>query len=509
MLRKRAASSGRILPGDYDRLVIAHASGIAKLLGEQFDVLVVDEAQDSSPRDLAPMIEAPRVAGLSQVHFGDPGQAVMGFRGAVGDSADALGAATCGLTVLALTVNRRSSPEIVLASNSLQSAAGWSGPLALSHPSSPHGPEALIAVLDNEAVALDGLVVLLEASMMTSNRAAERHRLPDDLIVALCARGEAVAQRCDSGAPLVEIICPTNKIAEQLVCALEERGFEATWVRSAANPYDSMKSMLLRAYFDAAGVAVDQVQMVLSAHVNAWTAGADIASRSQIRACADVLFSGIGTLNRSASRQEVTQYVSNLALQINRHPNVGEAGRCYLERATLLVVAFSAAPYLERLDAAQSDLEQALFIGQQPLKWRRKTTNQPSLFEALKAAGIPPGEVPRFLDAQARRWRLKGTEGPVAGVVVKSPEMAKGDTCDAAVVYHAEGLPRRVHRSVLAANTVDAFAGPAQAYVPISRPRFVYVGLACGQLPPYHGAALQGWTYLDARSQPARSRRSA
>ena len=507
ILRQRAHQSRLILPADYDRLVIAHSAGIARLLAERFDLVVVDEDQDSSSRDLAPMIEARHAGRLAQIHFGDPGQAVMGFRGAVGDTAGAFSSAGCCPEVLALTVNRRSSPEIVLASNSIQRASGWSGPLALSHPSSPRGPGALLALVEDETMAVDALMVLLGAAGLASVASATDFRLPGDLALAIQERGAALAEFCGERTPLVEIICPTNPIAEQIVAALEERGVEPAWVRSVANPYDSMVSTLLSACFDIAGDAVEQVRMILTAHTNAWVAGTELAAREELRACATVLLEGIQELPRATDRQSIAEFVLTLAQKINDHQNVGHEGRRYAERAALLVRAFSEAPYAPSVEEMLVALEQALLSRPRLVSRRRTVRPRVSLLEELASAGLRPAEVPGWLDDQARRWRLTRIEEPTAGVLVKTPEVAKGDTCDAAVVHHAELLPRRERRSVLAAHSLDALAAPAQSYIPVSRPRYIYLGLACGSLPRYHDVPLDGWTYLDARCGASRWRR--
>jgi superfamily I DNA/RNA helicase len=73
-LRENAERKRLILPADYDRLVIANAREIAVLLEQTCELVVVDEHQDSSERDVAPLIEAARRGQLTQAHFGDPGQ---------------------------------------------------------------------------------------------------------------------------------------------------------------------------------------------------------------------------------------------------------------------------------------------------------------------------------------------------------------------------------------------------------------------------------------------------
>ncbi len=500
-LRDRATRAGLILPADYDRLAISHAAEIAEQLAGQFEDVVDDEHQDSSERDVAPLVQASRAGQLAQVHFGDSGQAVMTFRGADGDPTDAFRSAGCSPEILALTENRRSSPEIVLAGNSLQRAAGWTGPIAVAHPANPRGPNALLALVGDEAMALDSLMVVLAAAGLAAAEQAAKPRVPGNLADVLEARGGQLVRLCHERAPLVEVICPTNKIAEALVGALEERGVEPAWVCSVANPFDSIGATLLDSWFDGAGNAVEQARMLLTAQANAWTAGTELLVREELRACADVVLNGLERLPSAAGRREVAENMSAVMREVASHPYVGEEGQRYIERALLLIDGFARAPHTRSVDEAVVALEETLVARHLPVSYRRTSRRSPSLLQVLKSASLRPAEVPAWLDEQQRRWRLARSDEPSSGILIKTPEIAKGDTCDGVVVFHAEILPRPERRSVLAAKTQDLLAGPAQAYIAVSRPRFLYISLACGKFPPYHDVPLEGWEYLDARSE--------
>jgi hypothetical protein len=89
-------------------------------------------------------------------------------------------------------------------------------------------------------------------------------------------------------------------------------------------------------------------------------------------------------------------------------------------------------------------------------------------------------------------------------VLVKVIELAKGDTCDAAVLHHGELVPRPERRSRLAATRPDGLADQALAYIPVSRPRHVFIELDHQAPSRYHRQALQGWEYLDARRSAIR-----
>jgi hypothetical protein len=500
-LRENAERKRLILRADYDRLVIANAREIAVLLEQTCELVVVDEHQDSSDRDVAPLIEAARRGRLTQGHFGDPGQSAMGFRGALGDPCVAFRSAGCVPKMLALTENYRSSPEIVLASNSLQLAAGWKGPVAIHHPGSPHGPSALLATVGDDTMALDALMVLLAAAGLAMPDLASERRVPAELASELEARGKQLVRLCGERAALVEVICPTNSVAKALVAALEERGVEPAWVCSVANPYDSILATMLSAWFDEEGCALEQARLVLTAHINSWAAGSTLAAREELRACASVVLNALAALPRNTDRWKIAEDMSACMSKIAEHSNVSEDGRRYAGSARLLVESFPRVPYVSSAAEAIALLEQTLVLPKRPTTSRRTRQHSPSMLEALKTAGLRPLEVPNWLDEQARRWRLGGSDAPTSGVVVKTPEIAKGDTCDGVVVHHAELLPRPERRSRLTEGGQDEFARPAQAYIAISRPRFVYVGLAVGKLPSYHDVPLEGWTYLDVREK--------
>lgn len=239
--------------------------------------------------------------------------------------------------------------------------------------------------------------------------------------------------------------------------------------------------------------------IILVAHAHAWAAGTGLEVRSELRACAEVVLNGLGRIPEDADRSMVAKDMAGLLCRIAAHANVGEEGRSYAETAGLLVEWFPRVSGARSANEALVALEQDLVVGGRPESIRRRGARSPSLLSQVKSGGLRPSEVPKWLDKQARRWRLAGIEEPSFGLVIKTPEIAKGDTCDVVVVYHAENLPRPERRSFLAKARQDQFARPAQAYVPVSRPRFVYVGLAVGRLPAYHEEPLEGWTYLDAR----------
>lgn len=95
---------------------------IARALAGRFSEVVIDEAQDCNPRDLA-IIEWLRTAGLRVLLVCDPEQAIYGFRGGVADELVAFRGTFNKGDQLPLTGNFRSSQNVCNAIAVLRSAA--------------------------------------------------------------------------------------------------------------------------------------------------------------------------------------------------------------------------------------------------------------------------------------------------------------------------------------------------------------------------------------------------
>lgn len=106
---------------------------IARALAGRFSEVVIDEAQDCNPRDLA-IIDWLRSAGLRVLLVCDPEQAIYGFRGGVTNELTAFREKFEAGDQLSLTGNFRSSQNICNAISALRSkAAGGVKDQALGH----------------------------------------------------------------------------------------------------------------------------------------------------------------------------------------------------------------------------------------------------------------------------------------------------------------------------------------------------------------------------------------
>lgn len=489
------------LPDAQVRMVIANASQIAELIGSNYDLVIVDELQDCSQRNLRPLGELAGDGHATQiVGLGDPGQLVMGFRGGIGDVAGAFEKQGLSVKRLALTINRRSSPQLVHAQNTLQLASGWQGPLALADAKRAAGPKPLLALVDDERSLIDSHILFLAGCGLAPSDPLARRHLNSQLATALDERAQYLAEHCGEETPLSEILVPTKQIAADLVAALEERRVDVTWVRSGANPYDSLLATVLHSWFNTSCLPTPQVHLLIARHVSEWLNCLDLNDREEVRACSEVLLGGLRNMTRTVNRKAVVDQLFDLIESASGHEAVGPRGREYFDAARKLLNAFMSVSGSSSVDAALNSLERTLFVSQRPAHRGRNgaVLTSSALINSLRSAELAPSEVPNWLASQASNWRMRRESDPISGVVVKTPEMAKGDTVDAAIVHHGETIPRSQHPSRFTMPLSEDLGSPSLAYVAASRPRHVYIALCLGRLPLYHEPQLSGWQYIDA-----------
>ena len=153
---------------DYDdlldawRLALDH-DPVASRLRARFDHVLVDEVQDLNPLQWR-IVEALRPAGAGLTAVGDDAQAIYGFRGAA--LAGMLGfpaRCTPAASVLTLTRNHRSTPEIVAAGNAVIAQARERFAKTLTSPRRPGARPTLHLVPDEAAEARGVARAVLEA----------------------------------------------------------------------------------------------------------------------------------------------------------------------------------------------------------------------------------------------------------------------------------------------------------------------------------------------------------
>lgn len=136
-------------------------------------------------------------------------------------------------------------PQLVHAQNTLQLASGWQGPLALADAKRIAGPKPLLALFDDERSLVNAHMTFLAGCGLAPSDPLARRHLNTQLVTALDKHAQYLVEHCKEQTPLSEILVPTRRIAADLVAALEERLVDVTWVRSGANPYDSLLATVL------------------------------------------------------------------------------------------------------------------------------------------------------------------------------------------------------------------------------------------------------------------------
>lgn len=122
---RRVQSFDDLIDDVYDALQGPHAEALAERLRQQYAVALVDEFQDTDPRQWAifERVFGPRSAAPSGLFLiGDPKQAIYGFRG--GDVHTYLGAAAQAEAAPPLEHNFRSRPSLLAAVAALYAQAG-------------------------------------------------------------------------------------------------------------------------------------------------------------------------------------------------------------------------------------------------------------------------------------------------------------------------------------------------------------------------------------------------
>ena len=498
-LETRATNAGFALVSTQAEIVAANALGIAEIIAEAYDLVLVDEAQDCSMRDLSPIVYLLKDTFDTQVlGFGDPGQSVMEFRGSIGNIAAK--AEDLGIRVdnRELTINHRSTSSLVYAQNQLQIAGGWKGPLARSTKERLRGPSPLVALVYNESDLID-----IHLAFLSRFGLAPRieFSLCESLIQRIDDRADFVLENCGKKPPLVEILIPSREIGNDLESSLQAYDIEFTWIQSVSNPWDSRDAAVLHTWFDFKSDQGVSTRSLLDRHFNLWNIGQRADIKDELEACYSSLASMASAQHGCHDRAYVSQELIKVCGSARNHRIVGEAGREYLDSAERMLRSFERAGRTQSIGEALYGLE-SLFNGNLHNTRNRKDvpTFPARIIALIREECVAPGSVVDWLDKKCADWRRRKPDEPDSGVIVKTPEMAKGDTVDAVLVHHAERVPKpKVHNPLLAESD-SASSSLARAYVAVSRPKYVYIAASHGRLPRFHENPLPGWDYFDMRT---------
>ena len=460
-LEARARKAGFTLPSTQAELVSANAFRIAEIIDESCDLLMIDEAQDCSVRDLSPIASLFKgTFDIQVVGFGDPGQSVMEFRGSIGNVAAKLEAQGVCVDHQELTINRRSTSALVHAQNQLQIAGGWTGPLARSTNDLLRGPSPLVALVDNESDLIDILLAFLSRFALAPEI---DFSLSESLIQKINDRADFVLRNCGKRPPLIEILIPSREIGNNLKSSLQTYDIEFTWIQSASNPWDSSDAALLHTWFDFDSDQGVSAGSLLDRHLKQWKIGQTKDCKDELEACNLGLFSVALDLNGNFDRAYVTQELIKFCNKARNHSAIGEVGRRYLDSVVRMLRAYERAGRAKGIDEALDGLV-TLFNGN--LHNTRNRADVPTflawIFDLIREEGVLPSDVADWLDQHYADWRGRKPDEPHSGVIIKTPEMAKGDTVDATLVHHAERVPKPKVRNPLLAETASDSSGPCQ-----------------------------------------------
>ncbi|KJE76265.1 UvrD-helicase domain-containing protein [Ferrimicrobium acidiphilum] len=500
-MEAKALADHIILPAVWSRLVVGQATRVAELLCRCFDLIIVDEFQDCSERDLSPLIALSRLPqGPRLVGLGDPGQAVMTFRGAVGNPAAFFRRSGVVFEERALTLNLRSTPELVTGANSLQQASGMGSLPARTPKDCPSGPEPLVTVWLCEQQLMDALLCALMYCKRASYNVSIVGRLPVEFVRfwERVERGNTAGgiERAPTDVS-VTVLVPTNRIAREVEKGLQLRGIDAIHVKPQENPYESETVMAVESWFEFGGEPVAQLRALLTKQKIRWVAGMDKISEREVRFCFKVLMYNLGTLGVTQSRREVSSRLVKVIQDIARYPKLTACGREYLEGSRYLVQQFSNTDSRTPVIDSVADLQGVLLLSGKATS--RGSTRDLWILDLLRTWGaeVLSGKVAAFIRDRRENWQPKELELSTSVVQIKTPESSKGDSVDVVIAYHGERIPRPEHVDRCAASSNGDVAAGSQSYVAETRARRAYAMLCLSGLPRFHEVPLEGWQYQD------------
>ncbi|TVR75470.1 MAG: hypothetical protein EA427_00205, partial [Spirochaetaceae bacterium] len=187
---------------------------VARDLAESFDLLVVDEFQDTSPLQLALFMRFLEI-GLNVIWVGDPKQSIYGFRDADPSLLTALIEAFPGANSETLSVSYRSNPDLVSFTNRV-----FGNAFSVTMPAMP------VALTAHRPAPEGG-----ERSILLWQREYDKERRKDaDLYRDLVLRIRRLLDQGGSSADIA-ILCRDNKHCTEVAEALVSLGVPALLVR--------------------------------------------------------------------------------------------------------------------------------------------------------------------------------------------------------------------------------------------------------------------------------------
>ncbi|NNN15577.1 MAG: ATP-dependent helicase [Acidimicrobiaceae bacterium] len=511
-LAAEAARLERLLPGGYAQLVLEHSHDISRRCLSDYDYLIVDESQDTSRHELN--VLAKLATKMRVVCLGDPGQNLMGFRGALGDLEREFRVLGVPCRSTTLSVNRRSLVKLVAGQNSLQRLNGWHGKYATAA-RLPEGVEPLFVVGRSEGQLLEALLYMLNTftgqgkSPQLETRTGGLNELVCDRASLLTQVGALTNQRLRS----IVLLVPTNQVGRSLESALLTRGVVVPFLQADFNPFDTREARLLLSWCDPEGEFLwTRIQLVLEAHFKrprkfsserAKTEMQEIFNKL-VNACSHVSGDPRYRLPLSDALKGLTRWVD--LLQGKSHV-FDEQTHDYLNELRDVCRLWSNVHAESSLESSLNALSSVtLNIGARQRRSSQlavASTLEPWIFREARKDGISPAELSEWI--RERSLSVESRPSDTMQVVypcIKTIFRSKGDTVDVSILYRADKVPPRVRTSPLQSSPdAEKLAQDALGleYVAASRARYVHIQLALGNVGSHHEYRLPGWVYHVAK----------
>ncbi|WP_298210394.1 UvrD-helicase domain-containing protein [Ferrimicrobium sp.] len=516
-LDKEASGRGRSLPGDFAIGVVNHAPVIAAAWLAQADCLIVDESQDTSKHELRVLAHLGKQMKIPIITFGDPGQNLMAFRGALGDVGANLEQFGVAVVRTPLSINRRSVRKLVSAQNALQEAHGWPGKFAVAA-GAVDGYEPLYAVMPSEGAMIEGLQQMLRPTLgLSSSRQVLLHspKWNEEIDARIELLRQAGCMK-NGRIPLLEILVPSNDDGAKLTQALAARNIDIPFLRAKEDYYDTEIVRNLQSWCSPDPVLIwAEVHSILRRQVDAATRAKAIDASREVtqifRALAEALRAkqnkGDGPHQLSEVLTQCRQWITGL-----RSDSVcrTRSSQQYLDLLVRTCDDWLDCHLTGDLVSALDALGRALFVHgsvhREDEGRKRGSATQPWIFaEALKA-GIGPSEIRHWVETRSQALQRQ-TAAETVYPCIKTIHTAKGDTVDVAILYRADkvSLQRKLTCMEVAGKpNIEKQNALGVAYVACTRSRFVQLELALGCVGECHGSPLRGWTYVHLLSDDAR-----
>jgi len=233
--------SNGCIPEDGIREVVSRNIGaITELLQRHPDWgvthVLIDEDQDCSAGDLLLPLEVVRRGG-GLVLLGDANQAIMSFRGGLGDVTSFLHSKNISVQTVTCTVNFRSTGALVRAQNAFRLDNRMTGPDALVPRRALGGLAPAVIVAPDATSVVEFTYRLIRGLLDGEVGSLDRARLGNNEMLQEQVMNWRGGKTGAVAAKDIGLLVPVNQVGKELDRALKERGINTRFERAPSNPY--------------------------------------------------------------------------------------------------------------------------------------------------------------------------------------------------------------------------------------------------------------------------------